>query len=780
MKVIKFGGTSVGESNGIEQVCYILRDKKKQKDRYAIIISAIGGITDQLINCTKYAEKKNEKYHLILDGIEIKHLNIIQELFTILHQNRLISRIIKYLNKLELFYDSIKNVKYFSKISLDKIMNFGELISSFLINEKLKESGFNSIWKDSRELIVTDNQYEIEQVNFNKSIYNIKSYIIKENTPYIILPGFIASSEKIETVTLGRGGSDYSASIFSYAIQTELLEIWSDVSGIMTGPPKIVLKSFPIEKIPYLEAIEYSRLGAKVIYPPTIFPSMKKNIPIMIRNTFSPLEMGTIIFSFFKGKNKVTGITGMQNITFITLEPVALFTSSDNLIKKSNIKLYLEKQILKKFTHDISLPISVNKELCIISVIVNNMKNVSMTSGHMFSAFGKESIKLHVIFTTEKNISAVIEKKDLKKSMNILHDIFFERPYKKIHIFIAGLGKVGSKLIEQLHKQKDYIVEELHIQIRVIAICNSKRMFFNIKGINLNKWQDSIKLGTFMTIEKFIGKLCCLKLRNLIFIDNTACKAVANLYLNILGKRIGIVTCNKIACASFYHEYKNIKNIAKYFKAPFFFETNVGAGLPIINTLNHLVKSGDKINYINAVLSGSLNFILKKSKGYLTDIILEAKKSGVTEPDPRIDLSGIDVIRKILILIRECGKEIELEDIKQISLLPKSCIKAYTVENFYQELFFKEEFFTQLNTIAKEQRKSISFFAKYKYGEVSVGLENIDFSSPFSQLKNKDNLILYTTELYADQPLIVKGAGAGADVTAAGVFSDIIKASISI
>jgi len=459
----------------------------------------------------------------------------------------------------------------------------------------------------------------------------------------------------------------------------------------------------------------------------------------------------------------------------------ATLPSSDNfhvLIKQSNIELCLDKEILREFPNDPndrSTSISVDKELCIIAAIINDIKNIPVTTKHMFCALGKESIKLRIIVSTGNNISAVIEKKDFKKYMNTLHDLFFEKPYKRIHIFIAGLGQVGSKLIEQLHKQKDYLVEELHIHIRVIGICNSKRMYFNILGVNLNNWQENIKLGTSMTIEEFLGKLYHLNLSNFIFIDNTASKEIANIYIDILGKGIGVVTCNKIACASSYHEYKNIKNIARYSKTPFFFETNVGAGLPIINTLNYLRQSGDKILLINAVLSGSLNFIFQQFKGDFTDIVREAKKRGFTEPDPRIDLSGIDVIRKILILLRECGEDIELEDIKQISLLPKSCIKAYTEDNFYQELISNEEFFTQLRIVAKEQRKHISFLAKYKYGEAYVGLELIEFEHPFYRLEGKDNMILYTTARYADQPLIVKGAGAGAEVTASGVFSDIIK-----
>lgn len=751
MKVIKFGGTSVGEVHAIEQLCYILRDKKKQNYRYTIIISAIGGITDKLINCAQYTEQKNNKYYLILDEIEIKHLNIIIELFTFFHKRSIIKRIIKCLNILELFYKSILYIKYLSKISLNKIMNFGELISSYLINEKLKENGFNSIWKDSRYLIVSDDQYQSVQVNFSKSYLRIKYSFIKENVPYIILPGFISSSifssTLTETSTLGRGGSDYSASILSSAIQTESLEIWTDVSGILPAHPKIVSKAFSMENISYKKAIEFSHFGAKIIYPPTLLPSMKNNIPIMIRNTFSPLEIGTFIFIPLDGtKGIVTGITGIQNITREL------------------------KQILKKYPID--------KKLCMIAIIVNEMKNIPVTLSRMFSTLRKENININGIGYIGKNISTVIKKKYFKKSMKTLHDLFLKKTYKSIHLFIAGLGKVGSKLIEQLNKQKEYIIEELNLQLKVIGICNSKIMYFNIKGVNLNNWKDNLLLGINMTIEKLIISLYNVNLYNKIFVDNTASKEIASIYDDLLGKKIGIVTCNKIACASSYQEYKNIKSIASYFSVPFFFETNVGAGLPIINTLSNFGQSGNKIHLIYAVLSGSLNFIL--NKGSLIEIIREAKKKGFTEPDIRLDFSGIDVIRKILILIRECGKSIELESIKQTPLLPKMCLKTTTINNFYKKLFSTVDRFIELSTVAKEQKKILRIIEKYKYGETSVGLENIEFEHPFYHLDKKDNMILYTTKRYADQPILVQGPGAGAEVTASGIFSDIIKASIYI
>lgn len=757
MNVLKFGGTSVGEAHSIIQICYILREKKIQEDRYAIIVSAIGGLTDNLVKCAHFAEQTNKKYQIIYDEIEINQLNIIRELFAIFPKRSFISRFIKYLENLELFYYTIYNNTYFSKGSLDKIINYGELMSSSLINEKLKEIGFNSTWKDGRELIVIENQYESAQVNFTRSGLKIKYSFIKENTPYIILPGFIASSTEKEATLLNRGGSDYSAAIFSAALQAENMELWTDVSGLMTAHPKIVLKSFTVENISYLEAIKLSKFGTKLIYTPTLLSTMKKNIPIIIRNTFSPLEKCTLIFA--TGKSIIAGITGMQNITLLTLERKLGMPGWPNLlIKQSNYELYIEKQILREFPNDIIRHHSIDKELCIITVIVDYMKNIPLTEASLFSAFGKESIKLPVIISTAYNINAVIEKKYFKKAMITLHDLFFENPYKKVNIFIAGLGQVVNKLIEQLHKQKDYLVEELNLHIRVIGICNRNRIYFNIQGINIekiNNLKNNIKLVTSTDLEEFIVNMYNLNLCNSIFIDNTDRKESGNLYIEILRKGIGIIPFNNIPCASSYHDDKKIKYISIYFKAPLFFEPNVFIGL--INPINFWVKSGDKIHLIDAVLSGSFNFIL--NKGFFIYIVRESQKRGFTEFDIRLDLSGIDVIRKIIIIVSDCRENIELEEIKQISFIPKNLIKAFTIDSYYQELIYNKEFFTQLLNGAKEQRKRIFFMAKYKDGKVYVGLEYIELEDPFYQLEDKDSMILYTTERFADQAIIVKGSG---------------------
>ena len=768
MRVIKIGGTSVGEYHAIEEICYILRDKNNnyKEDRYAIIVSAIVSITDKLVKCALYAEQTNEKFHIVLDEIEIQHFNLILNALT---KRRCFILVIKFITDLYLFYETIYKYTVITKKSLEKMINFGELISSYFINEKNQEFGCNSICKDSRYLIVIDYPYESGQFNFIKSLLKIKKFLIKENTPYIILPGFIASSTSKETSILKRGGSDYSASIFSAALQAEFLEIWTDVSGIMTANPNKFRKYFTFENLSYLSLLELSNFWTKVIYSPTLLSNIK-SIPVMIKNTLSPLEIGTLIFGTFKRVITVfTHIPDKQNITLLTLDKKLDMPGCPNLFIKQNSysvpEFYIE--ILNSFNNEIYTTFSIDKSLSIIIVIVNYMKNIPVTSVSMFSAFGKENIKMRVIISTEEYIYAVIEKDFLKKSMITLHEIFFESPYKKIHIFIARLGQVVNKLIGQFHKQKDYLVDELHIHIRVIGICNRNRIILNNQGFNIkpiNKLKNNIKLVTSTDIEEYIVKLYNLNLCNSIFIDNTDRKEIGNLYIEILRKGIAIITFNKVACASFCHDDKNIKSIARYFKAPFFFEPSVSIGL--INTLIFGVKSADKIIPRYAGLSISLNLIFKK--GYFIDIVSESQRRGFTEFDIRLDLSGIDVIRKNLIIVRETSEDIELEDIKQISLLPKSCIKAITIDRFYNELTANEEFLTQLHIGAKEQRKRINFMAKYKYGKTSVGIEYLSFYHTFFQLEDKNSKIRYTT----DEPsIIVKEAV----ITSYGVFSNIIK-----
>ncbi|WP_185858639.1 bifunctional aspartate kinase/homoserine dehydrogenase I [Blattabacterium cuenoti] len=814
MQVLKFGGSSVAHSDAIKRICSLL--KQKPKGRYAIVVSALGNVTDQLIQCGELASERKNIYKNILEEIEIRHLNIIRELFPITDQSHLISWIKKNINDLESLCDGIFQVEELSKRSLDKIMSFGELSSSFLIAEKLKQSGLNAICKDSRDLIMTNSQFGCAQVDFITSNHHIIQFFREKTYEYIVLPGFIGSTLENETTTLGRGGSDYTASILAAALSANLLEIWTDVSGMMTANPKIVNQAFPIKEISYEEAMELSHFGAKVIYPPTIQPAMKKNIPIQIKNTFSPIDPGTLIY-ISKNTNinqPVTGISGIQNMALLTLEGSGMVgvpgyskrlfealsrerinvifitqSSSEHSITTgiherdvTKAKVIIDSEFSQEIHQKRIDPLRIEKDLCIIAVVGDNMKNLHGTSGKMFSSLGRNSINVRAIAqgSTEKNISAVIRKIDFKKALNTLHEAFFESPPKQINLFICGVGKVGSKLLEQIDQQKNYLLEELKLQVRIIGLANSKKMYFNNHGIHLIHWNKLLKQeGKKMNIYSFMGEVWKFNLRNSLFVDNTASEEMAMTYDKFLKNGIGVITCNKIACSSNYEHYKRLKILSRHFKAPFLFETNVGASLPVISTLNDLINSGDKINKIEAVLSGSLNFIFNHfiGKKSFLEVVQEAQSKGYTEPNPCIDLSGLDVMRKILILARECGAPLELSDIRHKSFLPETCSKATSINNFYKKLDEYRDYFFQIRDEAEKEKKRLRFIARYENGEASVGLESIKENHPFFHLEGKDNMVLYNTYRYSEQPLIIKGAGAGAEVTASGVFSDIIKAT---
>ncbi|HJT74187.1 MAG TPA: bifunctional aspartate kinase/homoserine dehydrogenase I [Chitinophaga sp.] len=814
MQVLKFGGTSMGSAQAIDQVCNIIQHKKPQ-GRFIIVASAMSGITDKLIQCGQLAGQGQEQYKDVLQEIENKHLETIRTLFPITAQSGLISQVKKRLNTLDTLCDGIFQVGELSSRSLDKIMSFGELVSSYLLAEKLRSNGLNAVWKDSRELIVTDNVFGNAAVNFLATNHQANQYFQQGTADYFVLPGFVAATSEGETTTLGRGGSDYTAAIVAAAVNAEVLDIWTDVSGMMTADPRLVSQAIPIAHISYEEAMELSHFGAKVIYPPTIQPVMNKRIPIWIKNTFAPDDYGTLIH-IQDGNNRsypVTGISGIQKIALLTLEGsgmvgipgfskrlfealllekinVILITQSssehsitvgiheaDMLKAKTAVDSEFSQEILEKRIE----PLSVERDMAIVAVVGDKMKNHHGTSGKVFAALGRNAVNIRAIAqgSTEKNISVVINKNDVKKALNVIHEAFFETPLKQVNVFIAGVGNVGGKLIEQLNQQHSYLMNELGLHIRVAGIANSRKMAFGHESINLPEWKILLENGESTDMKAFVQKIKSLNLRNSVFVDNTASAEVAAIYGEFLQHGISVVTCNKIACSSDYSYYKSLKDLARKFNASFLFETNVGAGLPVINTLNDLIRSGDKVNSIEAVLSGSLNFVFNNfvNGASFREVVKAAQDEGYTEPDPRIDLSGVDVMRKILILARESGVVMELDDITNHSFLPAEALNAPSVDAFYEQLDVHADHFLQLRKQADAEGKRLKFVAKYENGKASVGLQSIAPDHPFFNLLGKDNIVLYTTNRYSQQPLIVKGAGAGADVTASGIFADIIRSA---
>ena len=810
MIVSKFGGTSVSSAKNIKKVIDII-DRKKIKT--IVIVSALGGITNLLIDASNLAKNGDKKYIETLNEIHKRHIQTIEQLFNNENQKNTIDFVAEKIDLLKDILNSVFVLNDLSDKSLAKIVGTGEILSSFIIAEAMKFNGLNAILKDSRTLIKTNRNFTNAVVDFKSTYKNIEEFFTKDDHDIIVLPGFISSDKNNEITTLGRGGSDYTASIYANMLNAEVLEIWTDVSGMFTANPKLVSQAKPIKEISYQEAMELSHFGAKVIYPPTILPALDKEIPIIIKNTLKPEDEGTLIH---KGKSikksAVKGISHIDNIALLTLEGNGMVgisgiskrlfeslaqhhinvkfitqASSEHSIclaidleEAKNAKESIDKQFEFEIFQKKIEPLIVETDLSIIALVGDNMKSHQGISGKMFSELGNNNVNIRAIAqgSTEKNISAVIAKKDVKKALNSLHSVFFENQIKRINLFIVGVGNVGGKLLDQIKQQQSYLLDKLHIDIRVIALANSKKMIFIEDGINLSNWKDKLKMSDLKAnLDQFYKKTKQLNLRNSVFVDNTANYDVPQQYTKYLKDSVAVVACNKIACSSEIENYKNLKFLARKYNAPFLFETNVGAGLPIIDTLNNLIASGDEVTEIQAVLSGSLNFIFNNYDNNTTfyEVVKQAGIEGYTEPDPRIDLSGVDVMRKILILARESGKDMELDDIKNNSFLPQNSLDANSVADFMEILKNEEEHFKNLRQMAEKKDCRLKYVAEYKNGEAKVGLQNIAKDHPFYNLEGKDNIVLFYTNRYKEQPLIIKGAGAGADVTASGIFGDIIR-----
>ncbi|WP_310378075.1 bifunctional aspartate kinase/homoserine dehydrogenase I [Flavobacterium sp.] len=811
MKVLKFGGTSVANAQNIKLVLDIVI-KKAQHEKLIVVVSAFTKVTDLLVLAAQKAASNDESYKEVVLEIEKKHLDAIKELITISEQSSLLSHVKRIINHLETLLDGCFLLSELSPRTSDTILSFGELLSSYIIAEAFSQNQKNSMYKDSRELIKTNNQFGKAAVNFEISNLLIVDYFASNAAQIVIMPGFIASTIDGIGTTLGRGGSDYTAAIIAGAIDASELEIWTDVNGMFTANPKIVKQAQPIASISYQEAMELSHFGAKVLYPPTIQPVFKKNIPIWIKNTFEPEADGTIISnSATNHSNPVKGISSIDNITLITLEGSGMIGVAGvskrlfEVLSQENINIIFITQassehsicigilnadaeiaeiaINKAFEIEILQnkidPCIVEKNLCIIALVGENMKNHQGLSGRMFSTLGKNNVNIRAIAqgASERNISAVINERDVKKALNTLHENFFEENTKQLNLFVMGVGNVGEKFIEQIHSQKKFLKENLKINLRIIALSNSRKMHFDEEGIPLKDWQNTLDNGETANKETFLSNVKALNLRNSIFVDITANESVAITYEDYLKQSVAVVTCNKIACSSAYDNYKNLKKLSRQFNAPFLFETNVGAGLPVIDTVKNLIASGDKVNKIQAVLSGSLNFIFNNfSASYnFHDVVKEAGVQGFTEPDPKIDLSGVDVARKILILIRESGYKMEIEDIQNNSFLPAECMDTTNNDDFFKSLTANAAHFENLLAQAKAKDSRLKFVATFQNGKASVGLEFIPRESPFYNLEGKDNIVQFYTDRYIDQPLLIKGAGAGAAVTASGIFADVIR-----
>ena len=811
MKVLKFGGTSVANAENIKRVLNIVIDKAKN-EKLVVVVSALSKVTDLLQLASQKAASNDESYKEIVAEIEKKHLDTLKELIPVSEQSSLLSHLKRIVNHLETLLDGCFLLGELSPRTEDTILGFGELMSSYIIAEALKQKDKNSGYADSRELIKTNANFGKAVVNFESTNQLLADFFGSNANQVVVMPGFIASTTDNIPTTLGRGGSDYTAAIIAAALNATDLEIWTDVNGMFTANPKIVKQAQPIATISYQEAMELSHFGAKVLYPPTIQPVLRKNIPILIKNTFEPEAVGTYISNDVVSQtNPVKGISHIDNIALLTLEGpgmVGVSGSSKRLfevLSHENINVIFITQassehsicigilnsdaelaeiaINKAFEIEIAQnkidPCIVENNLCIIALVGENMKNHQGLSGRMFSTLGKNNVNIRAIAqgASERNISAVINERDVKKALNTLHENFFEENTKQLNLFVMGVGNVGEKFIEQIHQQKKFLKENLKINLRVVALSNSRKMHFDEDGISLKDWQTVLTNGETANQELFIAKVKELNLRNSIFVDITANESVSKTYEQYLKQSVGVVTCNKIACSSAYDNYKNLKNLSRQYNAPFLFETNVGAGLPIIDTVKNLIASGDKVNKIQAVLSGSLNFIFNNfdENNSFHDVVKEAGVQGFTEPDPKIDLSGIDVARKILILIRESGYQMDIEAIANESFMPAECLETTSNEAFFASLQKHAAHFDALYNEAKSKESRLKYVAQFENGKASVGLQFIPKDHPFYNLEGKDNIVLFYTDRYVDQPLLIKGAGAGAAVTASGIFADVIR-----
>jgi aspartokinase/homoserine dehydrogenase 1 len=805
MKVLKFGGSSVSSADNMLIVKEIV---ESQTDQIVVVVSAVQGITDKLQELAMLAADNDRDFFLIYNEIEKKHIDIINSLFeepvkgkVLTQVNSLFKELRDIINGLFLVNDLTLKVK-------DRILSYGEQLSSLILSQLID----NCVLINIKSFIKTNSDFGNAKVNFTHT-NRLLGYRFKTIKKTAIVPGFIASSDRNETTTLGRGGSDYTAAIIAAALNADRLEIWTDVDGFMTADPRKVKKAFAIESLSYAEAMELSHFGAEVIYTPTIQPVYKKNIEMSVYNTFNPSAKGTTITkkSVSTGSSMIKGISSIDDITLITLQGpgmVGVKGISSRLfgaLANRNINIILITQasseytitfaiipedtqkavaaIEKEFEPEIKLRnelnIQIEKDLSIIAIVGERMKNTPGISANLFSSLGRNGIS--VIATaqgsSELNISVVIKKESLRKALNVIHEGFFLSHFKELHLYLVGIGKVGSILLAQIKKQQEKLLKSHGLKINVIGISNSKIMLIVQDGIDLQKYKEELNAsGEKLDIDLFIEKMKYLNQRNSVFIDCTANENIVAHYKNIMESYISVVAANKIACSSEYKVYRDLKKTAKDKNVKFMYETNVGAGLPIISTLNDLVKSGDKIVRIEAVLSGTLNFILNEldEKMPLSKSIRLAIEKGFSEPDPRIDLSGLDVKRKLLILCREANYEIDIDEIKLTPLLPEDCFKS-SLDDFWNIITrYDKDFEIKRKKLIAENKKW-RYVAELVNGKAKIELKEIDSKHPAYSLEGHNNIILITTERYHAQPMIIRGYGAGAEVTAAGVFADIIR-----
>jgi aspartokinase/homoserine dehydrogenase 1 len=811
MNILKFGGTSVGSVESIKALIEILKQEKGAENPI-VVLSAMGGVTNSLLAMAE-AAKDSADYVDELKKVEKKHFDVIRALLPAGAQNPVLTKLKIYFNELEDILQSVYNLRELSLQTKDMILSYGERCSNVMVSHIAKQHFANATYVDGAELIKTDSNFGQAKVNTKLTEILIQDFYQSNNDKLLFVTGFISSNEDGRVTTLGRGGSDYTAAIWGAALNAAEIQIWTDVDGMLTADPRIVKKAFSLPELSYTEAMELSYFGAKVIYPPTMTPAFLKRIPIVIKNTFNVDFPGTYIKHGAQVSNlPIKGISSIDEISILNLSGSGMVGKAGfsgrlfSLLSREQVNVVLITQSSSE--HSITFAVKpsdalkalalINKEfelelqarkleypevengLSILAIVGENMKRTPGISGRLFSALGRNGVNIRAIAqgSSEYNISVIISHSDLSKAVNAVHDAFYADLKKTLYVFCLGTGNIGKTLFAQLQHQMPFLAKNNDLQVKVMGLSNTRKMYLNAEGIDLKNWEADLEThGEPAELSDFVKKMKAMNLPNCVFVDNTASHNPIQFYRDILQSSISVVTCNKIGNSAEYEQYAAFKNAARKHGVDFYYETNVGAGLPIIRTLKDLMMSGDRIASIEAILSGTISYIFNSFKGdrLFHEVVKEAQDKGYTEPDPRDDLNGKDFMRKMLILARDAGYALEERDVTIESMLPEAALNAASVADFYQELENNASFFENLKQEAAAGNKVLRYIGKLENGKVAITLQMVDDSHPFYMLSGSDNIISFTTDRYKERPLVIKGPGAGAEVTAAGVFADIIN-----
>lgn len=806
MKVLKFGGTSVGTVESLTNVKQIVESRREP---VIVVVSALGGITDQLISIAEKASRRDMSYLEGYETVRQRHMTVIEGMVPEHVRPAVIGRIVEMLDELGNIYKGVSLIKDLSTKTLDLIVSYGERMSSLIISNIID----GAILADSIEFIKTVDQYgkHVLDNDITQKLIHEKFDGMEFKT--IVAPGFISSDSEGVITNLGRGGSDYTAAILAASLDAELLEIWTDVDGFMSADPRIIKNTYVIDNLSFIEAMELCNFGAKVIYPPTIYPVFHKNIPIYIKNTFNPTARGTRISDdpvTDKGKD-IKGISSINDTCLITVSGLCMVgvigvnARIFNALARNGVSVFLVSQASSENTTSFAVrnadagsavkaleeefaaemetgemnPISVQHDLATVAIVGENMRHEAGIAGKLFNTLGRNGINV-IAFAqgaSETNISMVVELKDQRKALNVIHDSFFLSDTQVLNLFIIGIGNIGCHLLRQLARQHDNLLSQKALELKVVGIANSKKMIFDREGIDITNYREQLMTeGTPSSPEAIRDAIIRMNIFNSVLVDCTANPAIADIYLPLLQHNVNVVTANKIAASGDYEHYMQLKTTARRKDVKFLFETNVGAGLPIINTINNLINSGDRIIRIEAVLSGSLNYIFNTVSPTVTlsEAVRRAVGEKYCEPDPRLDLGGADVVRKLVILARESGYKLSAEDVSLKLFLPEEFFDG-SLDEFYNRLADYDATFASTLAAAIADAGKLRFIATFSAPDkAEIRLCTVHRPHPFYELEGSNNVILITTERYREYPMAIKGYGAGADVTAAGVFADII------